>query len=233
LQPAGQVRALTLDLYGTLLDVESSVLQGFETFLRSKGTGLNPRDVVRAWETAYFQETMIETLLGHGRTPFERVSRRCLGQVLGRLGVAHTAADLDEVLAARDRGRLYPGVLEGLNSLRGRYTLAVLSNGDVASLHRAAGNLNLPVDQVISAEQAGVYKPHPAVYRTALEALGLEAGQVMHVASHAWDVRGARAAGLAGAYVNRAGVAYDDPRWPPSVEASSFVELAERLCQAG
>ncbi len=224
---AGQIRALTLDLYGTLLDVEASVIQAFETFWRGKGVAVSPREAVRTWEAAYFQETMIETLLGQGRTPFDRVSRRCLGQVLARLGVAHTTDDLEALLAARDCGRLYPGVPEGLQALRGRYTLAVLSNGDLASLHRAVSNLAIPVDQIISAEQAGVYKPHPAVYRTALQVLGLEAGQVMHVASHAWDVRGAKAAGLLGAYVNRPGLGYDDSRLPPDVEVRDFVELAK------
>ncbi|MSQ07413.1 MAG: haloacid dehalogenase type II [Dehalococcoidia bacterium] len=228
-----QVRAITLDLYGTLLDVESSVLQGFQVFLRGRGVAATPREVVKAWETAYFQETMIETLLGQGRTPFEQVSRRCLEQVLEQLGVSHSAGDLEGLLASRDSGSLYPGVQEGLKALRGRYTLAVLSNGDLASLHRAVSNLAIPVDQIISAEQAGVYKPHPAVYRTALEVLGLEAGQVMHAASHVWDVRGARAAGLLGAYVNRTGVVYGDARLLPDVTVSSFIELAEHPCLAG
>ncbi|MBM3942219.1 MAG: haloacid dehalogenase type II [SAR202 cluster bacterium] len=226
------LRVLTLDLYGTLLDVESSVLLSFSQFLAGKGFSGEPRAVVRTWESAYFQETMIETLLGRGRTSFERLSRRCLGQVLDGLGIRHTPGDLDTLLASRDQGNLYPGVQEGLQALRSRYTLAVLSNGDLASLHRAVGNLSIPVDQIISAEQAGVYKPHPGVYQTALRTLGLEARQVMHVASHAWDVRGARAAGLLGAYVNRTGAAYGDSSLPPDLEAVSFPELARRLGEA-
>jgi len=233
MQWARAVRALTLDLYGTLLDVESSVRQAFEGFLRARGVSASPWDVVRLWETAYFQETMIDTLLGQGRTPFERVSRQCLGQALDRLGIAHTADDLEGLLASRDRGHLFPGVQEGLKVLRGRYTLAVLSNGDLASLQRVVENLSIPVDQVISAQQAGVYKPHPEVYRTGLRTLGLGPDQVMHVASHAWDVRGAKAAGLRGAYVNRAGVVYDDPRLPPDVAVGDFIELAKHPALAG
>lgn len=147
----GLVRALTLDLYGTLLDVESSVLQAFTVFLQSRGFPGSPRDVVRSWETAYFQETMIDTLLAQGRTPFERVSRQCLGQVLDRLSIAHNVDDLESLLASRDCGSLYLGVPEGLKALRGRYTLAVLSNGDLESLQRVVDNLSIPVDQVVSA----------------------------------------------------------------------------------
>ncbi len=49
------VRAITLDLYGTLLDVESTVLQAFADFLEAKGYEGDPRDVARSWEMSYFQ----------------------------------------------------------------------------------------------------------------------------------------------------------------------------------
>ena len=45
-----------------------------------------------------------------------------------------------------------------------------LSNGDRTSLGRAVANLSIPVDRIVSAEQAGAYKLHPGVYRSAVEA---------------------------------------------------------------
>lgn len=71
------------------------------------------------------------------------------------------------------------------------------------------------------------------MYRTGLRTLGLGPDQVMHVTSHAWDVRGAKAAGLRGAYINRAGVAYYDPRLPPDVSVDSFIELAKHPALTG
>lgn len=223
------VRALTLDLYGTLLDVESSLLQSFTDYLESRQYRGIPREVVRAWETAYFQETMIDTLLDHGRTPFEQISRSCLKQVLGKLDIQAASDDIEGLLAARVHGTLFPDVRQGLNALASHFSLVILSNGDRDALEQTVDNLSLPITAVISAQQAGAYKPHPAVYRTAVQQLGLQPTEVMHVASHAWDIRGAKAFGLAGAFINRSGAAYDESPFQPDLEVSDFNQLAEKL----
>ena len=105
---------------------------------------------------------------------------------------------------------LFPDVLEGMLALKGKLTLALLSNGDLDSLEQAVSGLSIPVDSVVSAEQAGVYKPHSAVYRFAAEYLNLPPDQILHVAAHPWDVRGAKAFGLLGAYINREGIPYGE-----------------------
>lgn len=223
------VKAITLDLYGTVLDLESSMLPAFGEFLSTKGYSGDPRDVIRAWQTAYFQEMMIDTLLAHGRTPFEGISRSCLSGVLAAMGIPHTATEAKALIASRARGEVFPDVKDGLEQLGGRYTLAVLSNGDLDALRRTVANLALSVQQIISAEQAGVYKPHPAVYREGAARLGLQPGEVLHVAAHAWDIRGAVASGMHGAYVNRGAEPFGESPFQPDVEASDLLDLAARL----
>lgn len=223
------ISAITLDLYGTTLDVESSVVGAFSRFLREKEFTGSPVALVRSWMSAYFQETLIDTLLAHGRTPFERIVRDALSQVLSQAGVNHAPQDLERLLASRDEGSFYPDVPPGLETLKSAYTVAVLSNGDQASLERVVGNLAMPADRVMSAEQAGVYKPHPKVYEMGLEALGLGKDQVLHVAAHSWDIRGARAFGIHGAYINRAGVPFGGSPFQPDLEVASFVDLAAAL----
>jgi len=61
----------------------------------------------------------------------------------------------------------------------------------------------LPWDCVITAENAKCYKPRPAVYRTAIELLGLEPGDVMMVAAHNYDLRAAREEGMRTAFIPR------------------------------
>jgi 2-haloacid dehalogenase len=65
------------------------------------------------------------------------------------------------------------------------------------------------VPEIVTTEDVRVYKPHPAVYRRAVDTLGLPAERVTLVAAHAWDVVGARAAGLNGVWVERL-----ERRWP-------------------
>jgi FMN phosphatase YigB (HAD superfamily) len=125
------VRAVTFDMYGTLLDLETSFVQGFSQFLKAKGSALDAAEVVRAWEAAYLHESTVDTLLDRGRTPFERVRRVCLSQVFSRLGIEHTPDDVEGLLTSGARVSLFPDVQEGLLGLRDRYTLAILSNGDL------------------------------------------------------------------------------------------------------
>lgn len=223
------VRAITFDMYGTLLDLEASFGPAFARFLKTRGFAGDPAEVVRSWEAAYLHESTVDTLLGRGRTSFERIRRACLSRELARLSVAHTEDDVAGLLTSSATVSPFADVQQGLLALRGRYTLAILSNGDLASLERAVGNLSLPVDRVISAELAGVYKPHPAVYRVAVELLGLKKEQVLHVAAHGWDIRGAKTFGMLGAYINRANIPYGDSSLQPDVEVSRLTDLAVSL----
>ena len=225
------VRAITFDMYGTLLDLEASFVRGIGRFIRARGSTSDPAQLVQYWEASYLMESMADTILGGGRTPFERLRRDCFSQVLSQAGVSHTAEDVDYLLGSGAETSLFPDVREGLSALRDRYTLAVLSNGDLDSLKRMVAGLSVPVDQVVSAEQAGVYKPHPAVYRRAVERLGLREEQILHVAAHTWDIRGAKACGLAVAYLDRNGAPFSAAPVSADLKVSNLTDLAERLAK--
>ena len=90
--PLGPVRAITFDMYGTLLDLVASFASGFDEFLEAKGYPGSANDVVQAWETTYLHESNVDSLLGGPRTPFEVVRRVTLSQLFHKLKIAHTKA---------------------------------------------------------------------------------------------------------------------------------------------
>ena len=228
--PLGPVRAITFDMYGTLLDLEASFASGFAEFLNAKGYPGGASEVVRAWEATYLHESNVDSLLGRPRTPFEVVRRMTLSQLFFKLKIDHTKDDIEQLVTAKATPTLFPDVKESLTRLKGKYNLSVLSNGDLDSLDRAVSGLGIPVDRAISAEQAGYYKPHAAVYQHAIKELGLPGEQVLHVAAHAWDIRGARAVGMAGAYINRYGIPYVDADGSQAdLEVPGLTELADQL----
>ena len=177
------VRAITFDLYGTLLDLEATFAPAFDGFLRERGVDADAAEFVRTWEWAYLHEGMVDTLLGGSRTPFEQLRRTTLSQVLARMGIEHSRDDIEDLLAVRAMPTLFPDVVESLSAMRGRYTLSVLSNGDLAVLERIVSTLDIPVHRTISVEQAGCYKPDLRVYRRAAELLEVETGGILHVAA--------------------------------------------------
>ena len=224
------VRAITFDLYGTLLDLEATFAPAFDSFLRERNAAVDAAELVRTWEWAYLHEGMVDTFLGGPRTPFEQLRRTTLSQVFARVGIEHSREDIEELLAVRATPTLFPDVAESLTSLRGRYTLSVLSNGDLAVLERIVSTLGIPVHRTISVEQADCYKPDLRVYHRAAELLEAETGGILHVAAHAWDIRAAQAAGMRGAYVDRHNIPFapytDDS---PDLETATLPELAAIL----
>ncbi|MCX6022362.1 MAG: HAD family hydrolase [Chloroflexi bacterium] len=114
------------------------------------------------------------------------------------------AADL--TLSIYATAPLYPEVRQVLDLLSEGYRLGLLSNADDDFLDAATAGLYLPFAAVMTSEAAGVYKPHPAAFRAALDRLGGRADETLYVGDNQVDdVLGARAAGMQVAWVNRNG----------------------------
>ena len=62
--PLEPVRAITFDMYGTLLDLDATFAPGFDQFLRAQKHPASGSEVVDAWETAYLHESNVDSLLG-------------------------------------------------------------------------------------------------------------------------------------------------------------------------
>jgi 2-haloacid dehalogenase len=95
----------------------------------------------------------------------------------------------------------------------------------VDSLLTRAGVRDL-VGQVLTVEDAGVWKPARAAYDVALVATGVEAREAAMVAVHPWDLHGAKAAGMRTIWVNRTGREYPSFFAAPDLEVRSFEQLA-------
>lgn len=94
-----------------------------------------------------------------------------------------------------------------LRNLATRAKLAVVTNCST-TLGQAAAKLAYPeFDVVVTAEEAGYYKPRPEPYAMALNALGTSADRTLFVAGSASDVPGASAVGMPVYWHNRIGMA--------------------------
>ncbi len=91
-----------------------------------------------------------------------------------------------------------PGAIETLAGLRRRgLELAVVSNWDIGLaelLERIGADAHFTA--VVTTAEAGAPKPDPAVFRLALERLGVEPGRALHVGDEPEDEQGAAAAGM-------------------------------------
>lgn len=109
--------------------------------------------------------------------------------------------------------------------------VVTLTNGSAAttaSLLDGAG-LDRYVERVISVDEVRQWKPAPAPYRHAAAVLAVEAASLVMVSVHAWDVHGARLAGLRTAWAARLEGRFPACFTPPDIEGADLIEVAEAL----
>lgn len=225
-----QVRALTFDLFGTILDLGGSLTPFIDEMLREKGADITADAFWQQWRyrqrLEQFQDTIM--MLGHGG--YLETVRRAYVYVLARNKIEMSRAEVKAFLACWWELTPFPEVRAGLEKLRARYKLVGLSNGDPAFLdHLAKNQIQWDFDDVISATTMGAFKPHPAVYRRAAQILGLEVGECMMVSANSFDVVGARACGFRGAYIDRYDLPYEDSPYRADRTVADFTELAEEI----
>ncbi|WP_084187822.1 haloacid dehalogenase type II [Mycobacterium paraffinicum] len=229
------VKALLFDVQGTATDFHSTVCDEARRISAGRHPDADWPDVVRRWRAGYFAALDTAERRGADWVSVHAVYRRALDAVLDERGIAFSAAERDELTRAWRRLRPWPDVVPGLTRLKSGYTLATLSNADVSAVIEISKRAGLPWDAVFAAEMAGVFKPHPAIYRMAATYLGLQPAQIMMVASHKYDIRAAAELGFRTAFVARplefgadgeADVDYSDEF---DVNASDFLDLATQL----
>lgn len=124
---------------------------------------------------------------------------------------AGLAPDVAQKLAARwDELAPWPGASEIVTALAGRRKVAVVTNCSVALGRRAAHLVYAEFDVVMTAEEAGYYKPRREPYAKALAALGTDPARTLFVAGSAADVPGATALGMPVYWHNRIGLPATD-----------------------
>lgn len=138
----------------------------------------------------------------------------------------------DAVLERLPELRLHGDVVAGLRArAEGGARVVPFTNGDaeLATGWLERGGALEHVEQVLSVDEAGRWKPAPEAYAWALERCGADPAAAALVSVHPWDVHGAQRAGLRGAWLDRHGAAYPPAFGPPDVSAPHLPALAAAL----
>ncbi len=229
LRGIGDVRALTFDIFGTVVDWRSSIIREGQLLGQRLGLSADWPAFADAWRAGY-QPAMAQVRAGElPWTNLDGLHRRTLGRLLAERGIELPAAEAEALNRVWHRLMPWPDSVAGLHrlkwgplhaygvappkgirplraavrGLKPHFTLATLSNGNLSLLVSMARHAGLAWDTVLSAELFGHYKPDPEVYLGAARLLGLEPAQLMMVAAHPSDLRAAAACGLRTAYVPR------------------------------
>ncbi|MEW6145140.1 MAG: haloacid dehalogenase type II [Thermodesulfobacteriota bacterium] len=230
------VKALTFDVFGTVVDWRSSIIRECGALGKTKGIEADWEKFADAWRGGYAPAmNMVRT----GELPWmsiDKLHRMVLDRLLIGYGIEGLSEDeKDNLNSAWHRLDPWPDSVEGIERIRKRFIAATLSNGNVSLLVEMAKRAGISWDCVLSSELSKHYKPDSEVYITAAGLLGLDPRNVMMVAAHTDDLLAARSVGFKTAFVARplefgpSGRTEDAEGLPFDVIASDFLDLADKI----
>lgn len=218
------VRAVLLDVLGTLVELESPGSALREEIERRTGVdvGHDRAGAAFAAEIGYYLAHHIE---GRDMEAVEDLRDRCAEEIRRTLaleGLDHATAR--EAMLAALRFRAFGDALPLLRVLKARGVRVVAASNWDASLPEGLERTGLGpyLDAAVSSAVVGAAKPDPAVFQAALEYAQCEPDEAFHVGdSPEGDVEGARAAGIRVALLDRHDVL---PEPPPGVPKLSSLD---------
>lgn len=189
--------AVTLDANGTLLELVDPVPK-LERLLREHGAA-RPREAIRRAFAAEGRVYATRAAEAHEPAAFAAMQRECTAVFLAEAGAGSVDAEaFTPLYVGAMEFVAAPGAAAALRRLRRcGLELAVVANFDLTLRDRLA---ELGFDRAVSAvatpASAGAAKPDPAIFRFALEQLGVEPRRALHIGDGPVDEDGATAAGM-------------------------------------
>jgi 2-haloacid dehalogenase len=191
-------KVLTFDCYGTLIDWENGILNALRPLLLAHDIQLTDNNILE-------QYAEIESALEFGEyRPYRQILEAVVQQFGERFNFAPTPEEITALPDSVQNWLPFPDTIAALQRLHQKYKLVILSNIDDALFAGSAKHLQVPFDDVITAEQIGSYKPAITNFKTMMQRVGVPQDQILHVAqSIHHDIQPASSLGLSTVWVNR------------------------------
>lgn len=230
------VKALLFDVFGTVVDWRGSIIEEGQGWGRAKGVTVDWGRFADRWRAGY-APSMDKVRKGQlAWTNLDNLNRALLSDLLVEFHLDGLSEEEQEHWnRVWHRLKPWPDSVAGLTRLKKKFTIAPLSNGNVALLTDMGKNAGLPWDAILSAELFRHYKPDREVYLGAAEILGIRPGETMMAAAHAGDLKAARALGLQTGFIYRpdeygpGGKADKANPGDFDVVSTSIIDLASKL----
>jgi len=192
------IKACVFDAYGTLFSLDFPI-EELDKMTNGKGEAL-----MNIWRQKQIEYTWLRSLM-QSYTNFENVTKDALNYTLKRLDIdnGNIAPTLLPVYLKANAFSEVPLMLQTLKIEN--ITTAILSNGTKKMLIAGTENAGITqyIDQILTVDDIGVFKPDPKVYQMAAAKLGIDESAILFISSNPWDVAGASAYGLKTVWVKK------------------------------
>jgi 2-haloacid dehalogenase len=199
------IKAMTFDIQGTLFDYYQPFARVSADLSKRKGLDLNWSGLLRDWNAEAI--SIIQAIIAGDQpwVPPGKIFRQSLDTVLSVRGQASQLDDADRADLMSIWSQMVPwhDSVEGVARLKRKLTVATLSNAGMAGVIALAKRSGVSFDAVLTGELVHSYKPSANVYQAASTYLGFPSSEIMMVATHKFDLKAAKEAGLRTAYIPR------------------------------
>ena len=191
-------QVLTFDCYGTLIDWETGIFSALRPLLAAHGKTVSDFELLNL-----YSELESEAERGEFRA-YREVLKSVVHGFGKRLGFQPTESQVRSLPDSLASWPPFPDTVAALRKLKSRYRLAVISNVDDDLFAPSARHLEVDFDAVVTAQQAGAYKPSLKIFQLAKERLGVAPAQWLHVGQSIYhDVIPAKSLGISTVWVKR------------------------------
>jgi len=189
---------IVFDAYGTLWDVTA-----LEARCREVVGSAQAGAFLTLWRQKQLEYAFLRTVMDRYQ-PFWIVTEHALDFTAQALDVSLTPDHRQQLLEAWLHPIPFSDAAATLERLRPA-TRVILSNGDPTMLAQGVTRLGWDrlLDDVISVDRAGRYKPHPNAYQLICDQYEVTPDAVYFVSSNGWDISGAAHFGFRTVWVNR------------------------------
>lgn len=221
------IATCVFDAYGTLFDVAAAARRLAADPAHPHFATVWPR-IAEIWRAKQLQYSWLRATAGV-HTDFWQVTADALDYALEAVGgVAEDERRLLlDLYFELDAFPEVPSMLAALKDA-GMET-AILSNGSPSMLDGAVRSAGLGslLDEVLSVESVGVFKPARVVYDMVGHRFGRTPREVLFVSSNGWDAAAAAGYGFRTVWVNRNGDPLDRLPWKPQKIADDLRAIPE------
>lgn len=191
---------LTFDCYGTLIQWDEGLLRAVSTLLAGRRTEVTAERLIATYDR---YEHALEQAEPASR--FRELAGRALALAMHELGIESDARDVERLTEGISAMPPFAEVAPALRRVHELgYRVCIVSNTDDDVIAGNVAQLEGHIDRVITAQQAGAYKPSAAIFEYAWSQLGVDRAQVLHVcASPHLDLQAARDLGFRAVWVDR------------------------------
>jgi 2-haloacid dehalogenase len=228
----GAVDAVVFDVIGTLVQEDDTWAKAAEGL--AAATGVADAEALCASWVGGLDRHMDAVV--RGAVPW-RPHRELVGdaarEAIAAAGGTPAEAAVASLASLEHRYPAWPDVASATAALRRDRLVAGLSNGDLDALARLANANAISWDIALSTGTVRTFKPAPAAYLHAIDALRLDPARTLFTAAHPWDLRAAAEHGFRTAYVARPGAERPSPEDRFDLAVDDLAALVRLLGPAG